>query len=271
MYAKQPYSSWKGNVWGVVNGNGQYFKMRPESVPTFSNINQSDSLASYDGPFGKPRPLKIYRKRLLPVSTPISKASIGNIMDIPGGTTALKISPTDPCAKCADENTNFILNYYGPKPECNRCYKLSCGDSGSSSYRCTRSSEGNIGFLPASTNVSKRYYQSMSSYLRSRGKTYDQNLSRNAVAGNNYNNPSEQVYNMGTCEVCPQSSSTTVFKPNNKKFSVQGAVSSSSRTDRLKLDASKTTANSWLQSSVYQNTGSGPQMKKFLSGQCHDC
>jgi hypothetical protein len=47
-----------------------------------------------------------------------------------------------------------------------------------------------------------------------------------------------QVFLTTNCYLnCSQNSlPTTIYKPNNKKFAVQGAVSSSSRITRLKLD-----------------------------------
>ena len=38
------------------------------------------------------------------------------------------------------------------------------------------------------------------------------------------------------CPTCAVGCKKTIYKPNNKKFSKQGAVSSGSRLDRLKLD-----------------------------------
>ena len=270
MPTSQPYQSWKGNTYGVVNGEGKYFTMNAHSVPSYSNPKQAPSLETYSGPFGRPKPLKLYRKQLMPLGTTSSRASIGNIMDVPGGAINIGRNPESGCPTCDDQPTNHILVYKGDKGECHRCYKSDCNYDGGS-FRCFRSTEGNIGYRPASTIVSKSYYQSMGSYLRSRGKTYDQNLSRNPIPTINYSTSPNQSYNMGTCEVCPRSESTTVFKPNNKKFRVQGAVSSSSRTDRLKLDTTKTTAKSWFDTDTYKNSGSGQQMKKFIAEPCVDC
>ena len=64
--------------------------------------------------------------------------------------------------------------------------------------------------------------------------TYDKMIATKK-AGVNDNNST--VGYGGDCEICDNKGVT--WKPNNKKYGVQGAVSSSSRLDRLKLDTIK--------------------------------
>ena len=59
-----------------------------------------------------------------------------------------------------------------------------------------------------------------------------------------------------TDETCDPKIPKVIWKPNNKKFSVQGAVSSSSRLDRLKLDTIRAEKSS-------KKCGSGNEFKCF--------
>ena len=275
---EQPYESWKGNVWGPVNGSADYKKTLDVIVPSYSRpgVNgTSDNSEDYIGPFGKARPLKLYRKRLIPkADSGKSSATIGQVMERPGVTVYLGGPSGQDCAICADASNSVlsIKKYYGFANNCNRCYKESCGDSTGSAFRCMRSSEGNIGYRPASTILNKQYYASNASYLRSRSRTYQQNLSVNPVNGIQYEQngkllyPTEsedgpQVYESGSCEnnICNK----MIYKPNNRKFMVQGAVSSSSRIERLKHDTEVTAKNSWRNSSAYSQNGIGETSKQF--------
>ena len=74
----------------------------------------------------------------------------------------------------------------------------------------------------ANTNVNKKYYQNSNSYLKARRKTYVQNNGK------------------GDTKCC----NTTIYKPNNPKHSQQGAVSSGTRLERLKLNTIQKSAAS---------------------------
>ena len=152
------------------------------------------------------------------------------------------------CDCAGADSSNYILRYHGDKPECNRCYTASCGDSTGTSFRCIRSSEDKMGARPATTVVSKNYYQTMSSYLRAKGLTFNQKQTIIPISGKDYYvedcsgqiaNPSNsedgsQVYQTGSCELGANSCNRTIYKPNNRQFGTQGAVSSSARMELLK-------------------------------------
>lgn len=117
----------------------------------------------------------------------------------------------------------------------------------------------------ASTLLSRAYYSDTSGYLKSRCKTYQQNASINRSKGIVYTGSDEellwptnsangpQVYrtndtyqpriNPYTCNNTG-GASTVIFKPNNREYSVQGAVDSSTRIEKLKLNTINTNANS---------------------------
>jgi hypothetical protein len=284
MAAREGYKSWKGNVWEVVNGEGQYFRMIPSVVPAFSRPNFNSSSNSVDpnlyaAPFAKPRPLKLYRKQLVPVErSGKSNASMGNAMDIPGGAVYLATSDGSGCPSCQDVSNGLttILTYHGDRGECNTCYKESCGDPSGNSFGCIRRMRDGMGARTASTIVSKKYYASNASYLRARSRTFGQNQTMNAIAGHVYFdasgnpiNPSNsstgsQVYNTGTCENKDRACNQTIYKPNNRQFSTQGAVSSSSRIDLLKLNVRDKEAKLWKESDLYQQ-GIALGSKKFVA------
>lgn len=117
----------------------------------------------------------------------------------------------------------------------------------------------------ASTLLSRAYYSDTTGYLKSRCKTYQQNASINRAANVAYtgtdsqllwpNNSTTgpQVYRTNdtyqprvTPPICNNTggASTVIFKPNNRQYSVQGAVDSSTRIEKLKLNTINTNANS---------------------------
>jgi hypothetical protein len=103
---------------------------------------------------------------------------------------------------------------------------------------------------PATTILSKTYYTDSRAYLRSRCKLYEQKLSTRRIPGNTYFDASgnelypnnsdtgPQNYLMRNCATTcdPNKQPTTIYKPNNRNFSTQGAVSSSARLVKLKYD-----------------------------------
>ena len=117
----------------------------------------------------------------------------------------------------------------------------------------------------ASTLLSRAYYSDTTGYLKSRCKTYQQNASINHAAGVTYTGPDNehlwptnsangpQVYRTNDIykpRVNPHpckngtGASPVIFKPNNHQYSIQGAVDSSTRIEKLKLSTINTNANS---------------------------
>ncbi len=115
----------------------------------------------------------------------------------------------------------------------------------------------------------------LASYERSLEKNrMDTNAGANCVVFNKSVQCCDKPSSSCGCDVSKRCSgrvlSKTIFKPNNKKFQVQGAVSSGSRLDRLKLDTiRKADANK-----VRRRRG-GLKNKKTCSGcssaNCTDC
>jgi hypothetical protein len=108
---------------------------------------------------------------------------------------------------------------------------------------------------PSTTLLSKAYYTTHEAYMKSRTNTYEQKLLTVPIQGQNDSYyaadgqlkwPSDsptgpqvyattEQYNPQSTRTCNgRKSGTTIFKPNNRQYSCQGAVDSSTRLDRLK-------------------------------------
>jgi len=89
------------------------------------------------------------------------------------------------------------------------------------------------GMQPKKNTCGKAYSFSYSEYNKNRAlNTYERGLEHNKRTDDKFFKSSGSA-----CDTsCSNINNVTVWKPNNKKFNVQGAVSSSSRIDRLKLE-----------------------------------
>ena len=214
----QPIINTKGNT-----SNG--------AVPVWSRpFTNSDTYTSHN-PF-KARPIKHWRKQLFPrENSGNGKSAVGIPNDKPGGIVSLG---NNPC----DNNLNIFLlkeNIIDNNENC--CVTNNKVNSRKNIIRS------------ASTNLNKNYYTDSRAYLKSRCKTFKQNISGNVnnnqdnydENGNflwpNENNNGPQVRNIDKIMHCEQSKKCTlIYKPNNRNFATQGAVSSSERLLRLKLN-----------------------------------
>ena len=167
---------------------------------------------------------------------------------------------------------------------------------------------------PASTIVSKTYYSDTKGYMKSRSMTYNQNLTTLPKAGVTYISPSgtplyptnsvngPQTRVTGVCikgcscnkscnikgtsaecnqciasQACPQNEYTTIYKPNNSEFAVQGPVSSSTRMLKLNYDTITNNANSFYMAwgaqganaGSYQGNSAGPYFLKSKNYICN--
>lgn len=231
----QPYVSWKDESSNSI-------------VPTWSRpIDKYSSVSS--GTSFKARPIKHWRKQLNPVDySGRGKSGVGIPNDIPGG--SVYVGGTN-CAICTGiDGSNSkglkenIQNQYQKIEPSNSNFKfLNSEGTGTVCVACNP--EANI-IKRSTTILNKNYYTDSRAYLRSRAKTYQQNLTGNkehgveyftengeiAWASNNNTSGSQIRSSLNNCSTC----ATTIYKPNNRQFATQGAVSSSSRLLRLKLN-----------------------------------
>jgi len=259
---------------------------RPNTNGVPSNIHQHD----FDGPEFKARPIKHWRRQLVPTtintgsgitgpSQPIGSsgqrnATVGLLMDRPGAVSYVG----DASCECVQQpgNSYTISEYFLEVPKNkgtivenqgvvdNGDYEI---NTGIYSTRCIGCNPQNNVIKSASSLLSRAYYSDTTGYLKSRCKTYQQNASINRTSGVTYLGPNgqhiwatssangSQVYqtndiynprvNPHACGGSGASgASTVIFKPNNYQYSVQGAVDSSTRIEKLKLNTINTNANS---------------------------
>jgi hypothetical protein len=94
---------------------------------------------------------------------------------------------------------------------------------------------GNAKLKGAIQPNNKYYYSQSNSYLKSRGNTFD---TKNKFRSTPVASPDSSYYELqeGIPSCGSPSYIKTTYKPNNKKFETQGAVSCDTRLNRLKLD-----------------------------------
>jgi hypothetical protein len=271
---------------------------RPNTNGVPSNIHQHD----FDGPEFSARPIKHWRRQLVPTSVnatggvttgpsqPIGSsgrrnATVGLLMDRPGAVTYVG----DASCKCVSQpgNSYTISEHFLEVPKnkgtivenqgvivINNGYENGGYENGGYEIntgiyntKCVGCNPQNNVIKSASSLLSRAYYSDTTGYLKSRCKTYQQNASINRTSGVTYLGPNgqhiwatssangSQVYqtndiykprvNPHACGGSGASgASTVIFKPNNYQYSVQGAVDSSTRIEKLKLNTINTNANS---------------------------
>jgi len=257
------YISWKGtgvfsNPVGITAGN-----IRP--------LTNNDPLNNSNVGFGLPRPIKHYRKgRSIGDNNRVSSSSGGSLIkqmiDIPGGynifpntvnETSNTVNLNEHCNTC--HGIGVISNWMPitnltEKPETNTQTSTFCCNDEKKALRRTR---------PTNTKLKKKYYTTTSQYLYNRCKTYEQQQFNYITSGNSASKPGDpsSINNtyVGNCNpnldidnpvvdtdgsyntlTNPQGCKLTQYKPNNYKFSTQGAVSSSDRILRLNVETINT-------------------------------
>lgn len=252
---QQPYESWKGPtgsypVWNsIVPSNS-----RPSSNGVMTNPDD------YQSAFGTARPLKQWRKQLVPPipSSSSSKAS-GNLLNRPSG--AVPVGTSVNCPSCigsqnvASVNTLvFGNNSYLTTATPNNIFTngVSVTDASNNLFeKCVSCDPVSNVIKSGSTLLKKNYYQTTKAYLYARGQTFKQKATTEKRSGVTYIGPDgnpvlpsdsqngSQVYDIPNCpNDCPNGQPiSTIYKPNNVNYAVQGAVDSSTRMMRLKQEA----------------------------------
>jgi hypothetical protein len=233
-----PYIAWKGIATNsAVPGNS-----RPD-------LNAA-------GPHFKAQPINHWRKQLMPTANSGGRnrrAGVGMPMDTPGGSVYLgDVVANTNCLANAPASTVGIKENIMKFNNTNFKYNDEKGClSGPCNPEKTR-------IKSATTILSKKYYTDHNAYLRSRGDLYDQKLTALPVPGVTYldthgnllyPNSTNTVRNTqdalddGTCPTV--TAHTTIYKPNNIQYAKQGAVDSSDRLTRLKLNTINKNAASY--------------------------
>ena len=277
-------------------------------VPTWSRpaINQAASgqIQQYDTSdpgagtaWSRARPLKIWRKRLDPQNTSGGgRSGVGMPSDIPGGSVYLGTEGRNCLSDCSGTmplKNNIINNGRTfaqgtalndpPKDDFDKC--ISCDP------------ESNvIKSAQISTQYKRnKYYTDTKAYLRSRCRTYDQNLPTGIkIPGVEYFDPNGDPANPDDTKQGPQNFfhntcckreggcgtdvngvSRLVYKPSNSSFAHQGAVSSGTRLLKLKADTVNTAASNltaWGKASENAGRYNGnPNAPYFLKSKYAEC
>ena len=212
-----------------------------KAVPMYSfNTNPAISSNAFVA-----RPIKSWRKQLQSATIvgagagagaglirSTSKASIGMPMDRPGST----VDTTDACITC--DATVPLQDVIIKDSPCKACDPI-----------------------VANTQTTERHYSSKKAYMQSRCVTYDQRLAYNPAPFVTYFSSSgvplepsaaadgPQVRETNSCYTpmspSPSPCFTTIYKPNNAQYGKQGAVDSSDRLTRLKLNTVNKNAASY--------------------------
>ena len=216
------------------------------------------------------------------LSAPIIEA-IYNDDDIPGTVVIIDIEyandePTVPDIVSVDPITPLNDNPIpDPEPTIDTNYHIYTGVFDSNCVACNP--EANV-IKSGIATQSQSYYGSTSQYLESRCRTYAQRESTTKVPGGTYypsatnnipftflypdddprgpqvyepkNCANPKIYNYNPLNTPPNNYCSTIYKPNNPQFARQGAVSGSTRIQKLKSDT--ITSNGFSYYSAYGAT-----------------
>ena len=208
--------------------------------------------------FGKPTPIKHWRRQLIRLTTPETGAQGStrgkltlNIVDAPGA-LPMSISGSCACDLGADAKVNnayaviddAVRRAPGEGSDTAKIYNdgfVDCGDhriyTGVYNTRTVGPCPQKRPVRTGSTLLSKAYFSDTRAFMQSRGRTYLQNTTSEIT---NCVHP-EFLETAG-----PQCVVTAVYKPNNANFSTQGAVSSGLRLERLKRNTITKNGNSFF-------------------------
>lgn len=294
-----------GQIQPFIPGKMTSYAAQPGwSRPFFAEETNTDM-----APFGKARPIKHWRKQLVPRKRAgSSKSSIIIPFDQPGSTINLGVNAEGQICSCNDsKNVQTIVSEVpGNKNNTfNQGTKLvGAGPNGNTvCIACNPESniirsgmtEKNINSQSATEAPTKKYSFSTQQYLRSKCRSYDQRLTGRLNPGTLYVSQDDgccinpvpysdsdngaQVRLATNCpdEACDGNPVKIIVKPNNRQFFQQGAVSSSSRLERLKLNTINKAASSLKEeygsaaanAAKYTDSGATPYFIKVKPVACN--
>ena len=222
----QPLQSWKDpnlsdtkNIFIAKNVLNNDFKNSNNCTPW----NNCESKTKYKF---NANPLKHYRKQyVLDSKYNFSNNSYIGILDKPG---SYIISDKD-CSNDPNIDTNMYLHIMGLKDECSPQIGDKTYDSSLNRTICIASNPQSLIIKRANTKLDNNYCSSQKEYIYKKCKTFEQNLpSNNDIDINN-----------GTFTNCDSDGCKTTFNPSNRRYQVQGPVTSSSRIASLKYGCNK--------------------------------
>jgi hypothetical protein len=252
---RQKYISWKGTA-------------QNEIVPTMSKYDPDNQVPNVR----RANPIKHYRKQLNATSGSGTRGGSVGDMEKPGGSVYL-----NDLSCCQLSGPSTTIKTYVLERDTTDFWKNSgtyFTDVSNNVYnKCTNCDPESNVIKSATTLLSKKYYSDTKGYLQSRCRTYDQKLTIEKRDGISYNIPGTttvkypdntdtgpQNFNTGNCpKGCQTNSSTvtTIYKPNNRPFAQEGAVSSGTRLAKLKYDTITRNGNSFRSAFGAQGANAG--------------
>ena len=250
----------------VVSKTGNVYSVYPSHTSPYADNHFITNPEEYgSSSFGRPVPIKHWRRQLIRVTTPTSGPAIPGgstrgkitlrILDTPGGTVLRTNNNNNgPCA-CdtgvnGSVNNSFIMTDSavtlspGEGSNVTTIYNPGYVEYGDKKIYTGVYNTHRIGPCPqlrpvrtGSTLLSKAYYSDTRALLHARGRTFDQNSRAHTEM---CVRPEYQNTAGDACFVTP------VVKPNNTPFKTQGAVSSGLRLERLKQTTITKNGNSFL-------------------------
>ena len=230
----QPLQSWKDpnlsdvkNIFIAKNVLNSDFK----NSSNFTPWGKCESKAKYKF---NANPLKHYRKQyVLTDNYSFSNNSYIGILDKPGS----YIVSDNSCD--SSNNTNMYIHIMGLKDECTPQISDKIYDSSLNRTICIASNPQSLVIKRANTKLDDNYCSSQKEYIYKKCKSFEQNLpSNNNITINN-----------GTFTNCDSDGCKTTFNPSNRRYQVQGPVTSSSRIASLKYGC-----NNWIDNKRTSNT-----------------
>jgi hypothetical protein len=237
-----PYITWKGLATN-------------SAVPSYSR-----PVLTASGTAFKANPIKHWRKQLMPSNdsgTPGRRAGIGMPMDLPGGSVYLgNLNANTDCLLNATDNTTGLKENMIKFNNTN--FQQNLDNNGCIALKGACNPERNR-IKSSTTLLSKKYYTDHKSYMRGRGNLYDQKLTALPASGVTYldasgnllpvtqDNAARRIQDcLDAVQACPSiKPNQTIYKPNNAQYAKQGAVDSSDRITRLKLNTVNKNAASY--------------------------
>lgn len=179
-------------------------------------VNSSKSTANKI-PF-KPNPINHYRKQYHSNSKSFNNLNVIGIFDKPGNfiNSNLENSSCNDSAYCSNKLNLYINKNY---------LKNGINYDGNDTSVCTQS----LIIKPSTTVLDKNYSTSNKELLYKKHKTFNQNLPLNDIS-NNYCNINEN-------NLC--SNKNIIYNPSNKRYQVQGPITSSAKITALKYGCNK--------------------------------
>ena len=171
-----------------------------------------------------PNPIRHYRKQYTSESQSFSNNSFIGFFDKPGNYIVSEKNKDELC-----QNSNINIHLIGLNDECSPLLGDKDYDGSLNKTICIASNPQSMIIKRASTVLEDKYKSSNKEYLYKKCKTFTQNLpSNNDISTNN-----------GTFTNCDSDGCRTTFNPSNRRYQVQGPVTSSSRIASLKYGCNK--------------------------------